>query len=110
MKEYIKAFKEYATFKGRATRREYWMFFLVNMIIAVVMGFCIGFFRLPPVLVNIYQLVILIPSIALAARRLHDIDHSGWWMLLPLYNLYLFCVPSDAGANRFGPPPAKTAA
>jgi len=48
---------------------------------------------------------LLLPSIAVAVRRMHDTDHRGWWMLVPIVNLVFSLTKSDSGANRFGPPP-----
>jgi uncharacterized membrane protein YhaH (DUF805 family) len=78
---YIKVLKEYANFNGRATRSEFWYFTLVNIFVSLifsVIGASIGF----PFLSMIYSLVVLLPSIAVATRRLHDIGKSGWWQLL----------------------------
>lgn len=69
-------FKKYAEFAGRAGRREFWMFVLANIIVGVVVGF---FGR---TLSSLYSLLVLIPSLAVGARRLHDTGRSGWWQLL----------------------------
>lgn len=123
MEWYIKVLKKYAVFEGRAQRKEYWMFTLVNIIIIVILGIIEGMFHggfnvMPNVDVNIlagiYNLAILIPSIAVAVRRLHDTDKSGWWMLLmfiPLIGmlLLLFFMIKDGQkeSNRFGPNPKE---
>ena len=83
MKWYLDVLKKYAVFSGRARRKEYWMFFLFNLIIAAVLGFIEGIVGIAPesgqsVLVAIYQLAILIPAIGVGVRRMHDTDHSGW--------------------------------
>jgi uncharacterized membrane protein YhaH (DUF805 family) len=51
------------------------------------------------------SLVTLLPSIAVAIRRVHDVDRAGWFILVPFYNLYLVLRRGDSGENRFGPPP-----
>ena len=92
MRWYLEVLKKYAVFRGRARRKEYWMFFLFNLLIAVALGFVEGLVGIAPesdesVLVTIYQLAILIPAIAVGVRRMHDTDHSGWWLLFPIVNL-----------------------
>ena len=112
MNWYLEVLKNYAKFTGRARRKEYWMFVLFNTIILIVLsiidamiGTSIG------VLSSIYMLAVLVPSIAVGVRRLHDIDKSGWWMLIaavPLLGLVLFVFlmfDSKPGPNRFGPNP-----
>ncbi|GGM07745.1 DUF805 domain-containing protein [Deinococcus aerophilus] len=119
MNEYLKVIRHhYADFSGRARRREYWMFTLFNLIITFVLGFVDGMLGLGSddlslgVLSGIYTLAVLIPGLALTARRLHDTGRSGWWQLLSLIPLVggivvlVFVVSdSDAQTNRWGPNP-----
>ena len=100
---YVEALKNYAEFKGRATRREYWMFVLINMGICIVMGVLDAMLNTKGVLYNLYSLAMLLPSIAVGARRMHDTDRSGWWLLLPIVNLVFLVQDSQPGPNRFGP-------
>ena len=114
MNWYIQALKKYAVFSGRARRKEYWMFFLFNILIAVALGFVEGILGIAAesdesILAGIYQLAILIPSIAVGVRRMHDTDHSGWWLLLPIVNLVFAVTDGTRGDNRFGPDPKATA-
>ena len=112
-------FDKYAEFNGRASRREFWYFVLANFIISFVLGVVEGLLsgtgnmaamrRDDSDVANIYSLVVLVPSLAVAARRLHDIDKSGWWMLVPLYNIYLFFQRGKEGPNRFDTPSAAPA-
>ena len=83
---------------------EYWMFVLFNMIIAFLIGFIGGALE-TLLLSNIYSLAIVIPSIAVGVRRMHDTDHSGWWIIVPFVNLYFWCIDGTSGDNRFGPDP-----
>jgi uncharacterized membrane protein YhaH (DUF805 family) len=87
MEEYLKVIKEhYADFDGRARRKEYWMFALINMIISIVLTFggrSIG----AEWIGSLYSLAVLVPGIAVAVRRLHDIGKSGWWLLIALIPL-----------------------
>ena len=99
-------FENYANFDGRARRKEYWMFFLVNIIISFALGFILGL--ISPALglaANVYSLAVLIPSIAVAIRRMHDVGKSGWYILIPIYNLILACTEGDKGPNEYGPDP-----
>ena len=110
MSWYLEVLKKYAVFSGRATRKEYWMFVLFNIIIAFVLGLIEGIAGIAPesgesVLVSIYQLAILTPTIAVGVRRMHDTDHSGWWLIFPVVNLVLAVREGQQGDNRFGRDP-----
>jgi uncharacterized membrane protein YhaH (DUF805 family) len=87
MNWYLEVLKKYAVFSGRARRKEYWMFFLFNVIILFVLGFVEGFAGSPGIVSMLYSLGVLIPSIAVSVRRLHDTDRSGWWLLIGLVPL-----------------------
>ena len=110
MNWYLEVLKKYAEFSGRARRKEYWFFFLFNMIIAMVLGFIEGVFRAGSgssqnILSGIYSLAVLIPNIAVGVRRMHDTDHSGWWLLVPIVSLIFAISEGTRGYNRFGPDP-----
>ena len=107
---YLAVLKKYAVFHGRARRKEYWMFFLFNLIIALVLGMIEGILAInsnttQSVLADFYQLAVLLPSIAVGIRRMHDVNKSGWFILVPIYNLILAIKQGDAEENRFGPDP-----
>lgn len=111
---YLACFARYARFSGRSQRREYWMFVLFNCIFASVLALADVLLRTGYVLYGMYLLAILLPSTAVAVRRLHDIDRSGWWLLVGLIpvvgNVVLLVFMATAGtpgANRFGAPEAK---
>lgn len=106
MKYYIKVLKNYAIFRGRARRSEYWYFILFHIIIAITVGL-IGAAIDAPMLYNIYTLAILIPSIAVGVRRMHDVGKSGWFLLIPIYSLILACTEGESGENAFGPDPKE---
>jgi uncharacterized membrane protein YhaH (DUF805 family) len=103
-------FENYANFSGRARRKEYWMFVLTNIIIAFFIGLIAGFLasllgsgtQIPGI---VYNLAVLIPSIAVGVRRMHDLGKSGWYLLIPIYNFILLCTEGDQGTNEFGPDP-----
>lgn len=104
MNYYIKVLQNYANFSGRARRSEYWYFVLFNFIISLVLGF-VGVAINFEFLGNIYSLAVLIPSLAVAVRRMHDVGKSGWFILIPIYNLILACTDSQPGDNEYGPNP-----
>ena len=84
MSWYLAVLKKYAEFSGRARRKEYQMFALFNFIILFVIGLVDTLAGSPGVLGMLYGLAVLIPSIAVSVRRLHDTDRSGWWFLIAL--------------------------
>ncbi len=113
MEIYIAVLRKYAVFKGRAGRREYWTFFLINIVTGFALGFVeglIGFGRTSgsSVLANTYTLAILLPGIAVGVRRMHDVGKSGWYLLVPIYNLVLAGTEGEAGDNQYGPEPGAT--
>jgi len=122
MSWYLEVLKKYAVFSGRARRKEYWMFVLFNMIIALVLAFIDGAAGLAGEtgigpLYSLYCLAVLIPAIAVGVRRLHDTNHSGWWffiLLVPFIGaivlLVFFVQDSQAGDNKYGPNPKTSAA
>ena len=104
MNYYLKVLQNYATFTGRARRSEYWYFVLFNIIIAIAFGFVCGLIRVPD-LAYLYNLAILIPSISVGVRRMHDVGKSGWFLLIPIYNLILTVTEGEKGENKYGPDP-----
>lgn len=112
MNYYIGCWKKFAEFSGRARRTEYWMFILFNFIVSLGVGLVDALLGTGGILGGLYNLAVLIPSFAVCARRLHDTDRSGWWMLIGLIPiigwiiLLVFLVTdSKPGANRFGANP-----
>ncbi|MGI4741134.1 MAG: DUF805 domain-containing protein [Janthinobacterium lividum] len=104
--DYFKeVFKKYTVFTGRARRAEYWWFTLFSMLLSYGLTL-LGFFVLDiPWLGNIYSFAVLLPSLAVAVRRLHDVGKSGWFILIPIYNLVLLVTPGMVGPNEYGPDP-----
>lgn len=109
MDNYIGVLKKYAVFEGRARRREYWMFVLFSAIISIIVSFIDMFLSLSGNkifnLSNLYSLAIIVPSIAVGVRRMHDSNHSGWWIILPIVNFVFACFDSTPGENKYGPNP-----
>ncbi|MGQ0794544.1 MAG: DUF805 domain-containing protein [Deltaproteobacteria bacterium] len=117
MNWYLAVLKKYAVFSGRASRAEYWMFFLFNLIIAFGLGIVEGIVGGPGALGMLYGLATLVPGIAVAMRRLHDTDRSGWWLLLglvPLIGAVVLIVfmaqDGKPGQNQYGANPKEAAA
>ena len=120
MNWYLDVLKKYAIFTGRSRRKEYWMFFLFNILISIALSVADMALGLAdsetgsgPISL-VYSLAVFIPSIAVGIRRLHDVDRSGWWTLVifvPLIGLilllYWFCKDGTPGDNRFGPNPKE---
>lgn len=107
MNWYVKVLKQYADFSGRARRKEYWMFILFNMLISYgILGITLGL-NLPElsILSSLYSLAVFVPSIAVLVRRMHDVGKSGWYCLIPIYNLILACTDSEHGKNKWGDNP-----
>ena len=116
MNYYTDVLKKYAVFSGRARRKEYWMFTLINIIISIaisIVGSIVGIKQLD----GLYSLILFIPSLAVTARRLHDTDRSAWWMLLffiPIFGwipLIMFLAKdSQPGSNKYGSNPKEATA
>ncbi|MET7368302.1 DUF805 domain-containing protein [Streptomyces sp. NPDC005566] len=111
MSWYLNVLKNYAGFSGRARRKEYWMFALFNVIIAgVLLGIGAAIDTQIPYI--IYILAVIIPSLAVVVRRLHDTGRSGWWFLIsfvPLVGgiilLVFMCSEGTHEANEYGANP-----
>jgi len=113
----LEVFKKYAEFCGRARRSEYWYFELFNvgvlLTLMVLDNFVIGVYNTSGseigLLSGMYIIAIIVPSLAVTVRRLHDTDHTGWWVFIniipiigPLVLLYFTVQPGQPGTNRFG--------
>ena len=133
MNWYVKVLKQYVDFSGRARRKEYWMFALINAIIVIVLqlvdgllgtgintasagGSGVSFGISLGILSGLYSLAVLLPGLAVAIRRLHDTDRSGWWVLIALVPfvggivlLVFFVLAGTAGGNKYGADPKAVA-
>lgn len=112
MNWYIEALKKYTVFIGRARRKEYWMFFLINVIISIVLSIIEAFIGISGVLSGLYSLAVLVPVIAVSVRRLHDTNRNGWWLfiaLVPIVGAIVILVfavqDSQPGENQYGSNP-----
>jgi len=106
MKWYLLVLSKYAEFNGRARRSEYWYFVLFNVIISIVLKI-IGYVSHFSFLDTIYTFGVLLPSIAVGVRRMHDVGKSGWFVLIPIYNLILACTEGQSGENEYGEDPKQ---
>jgi uncharacterized membrane protein YhaH (DUF805 family) len=109
MKWYLTALKRYAIFSGRAGRSEFWMFVLFNIIFTIAAGIMDSMMGTWGAIGGIYALVLLIPSIAVGVRRLHDIGKSGWMILISLipiigaiWLIVLWATEGQAAENQYG--------
>lgn len=104
MKYYVAVLKKYADFNGRARRSEYWYFTLFSIIISILL-LVVETSVKTTLLGNIYSIAVLVPSIAVGVRRMHDVNKSGWYLLIPIYNLILACTAGTEGPNDYGDDP-----
>lgn len=124
MRWYIKVLKQYANFEGRARRKEYWMFTLVNFLIIMALQLLLygtvgmeagmGSTSILSLLPMLYSLAVLLPTIGVSIRRLHDTGRSGWWLLISLVPLIgaivliiFFVQDSQPGTNQYGKNPKE---
>ncbi len=114
---YIDAWKNFANFQGRARRKAYWMFVLFNIIAIIALSVIEGFIGLRSegsygILSGLYSLAVILPGLAVAARRLHDTGRSAWWLLIglvplvgPIVLIVFLVQDSQPGTNQYGPNP-----
>ncbi len=125
MNYYVTCFKKYVDFNGRSARKEFWIFYLINTVVIVVLEALMGASLVSSLtggsntvspassvlygVVMLYSLAILLPSLAVGARRMHDIGKSGWWILInfvPLIGWIWFIIlaatDSNSGQNKYG--------
>ena len=112
-------FRNYVTFSGRAMRSEYWFWVLFTVLVGLateILDSTILSTQMPAAspLNSVFNLLTLLPSLAIAVRRLHDIDRGGWWILITLTIIGIFVLiywtakEGTPGPNRFGPDPFDT--
>jgi uncharacterized membrane protein YhaH (DUF805 family) len=106
MNYYFYVLRNYANFQGRASRKEYWYFVLFNFIFALIIDIIALSIKMP-MIYPVYILAILIPSIAVGVRRMHDVNKSGWYIIIPIYSLVLCCTAGTNGENEYGDDPYR---
>lgn len=111
MAAYFEAFRRYFDFHGRSGRREFWIFFLGNLLVASALRDLLGDHAWTP---RLFSTLVFIPTLAVSVRRLHDIGRSGWWMLLNLIPglgqivlLVMMLIESKPDMNVHGPVPTS---
>jgi uncharacterized membrane protein YhaH (DUF805 family) len=112
---YTDVIRKYAVFNGRAARPEFWWFVLYNLIIAAVINLVAGIVvgrSSGQVVGDLYSLAVLLPSLGVGIRRLHDTNRTGWWYLIvfiPVIGwivlIVFLAMASDPGSNNYGPNP-----
>ena len=112
LQPYINMWKNYAVFSGRSRRRDYWMAQLVNIIVSFILGILSGFADFFLILVGLYSLALIVPSLSLTWRRLHHIGKTGAWFFISfvpavggIILLVFTCMDSQPGMNAYGPNP-----
>jgi uncharacterized membrane protein YhaH (DUF805 family) len=112
----IKAFTKVGDFQGRANRAEFWWFFLAVLLSSILIAIIVSIIPALFFLHTLLAIAIIVPSISLSFRRLHDTGRSAWWLLLgfvPILNLlliYFYILPGDTGPNAYGLPPSRGSA
>ena len=120
MNWYRKCWKQYADFSGRARRKEYWIFSLINNIIIFFLYILqivmieSTLWLIFPIILFLYAMAVFLPGLAVNIRRLHDIGKSGWWYLIYLIPIIgaiwltvLMCLDSEPGENQWGENPKE---
>jgi uncharacterized membrane protein YhaH (DUF805 family) len=106
---YLEALVNFADFSGRASRSEYWWFYFFNLFIVSALAILTVAARLPELVFLVYLVAMIIPSVSVSVRRLHDTNRSGWWLLLSLIPfggfvlLFFYIIPGTPGPNNCGP-------
>lgn len=96
---------QYADFKGRTAKKNFWMYILFIIIINIIVGAIATAIHFP-LLSKIVSLALLVPNIAIGIRRMHDVGKSGWFILIPIYNIILWIGDGEPQENKWGPVPA----
>ncbi|MBO7747620.1 DUF805 domain-containing protein [Paenibacillus sp. MWE-103] len=112
MEWYLKVLQNYVGFTGRARRKEYWMFVLFNILVSIALAVVDGLLGSGRLLSGLYSLAVLLPTLAVTVRRLHDTGRSGWWyfiILIPFVGaivlLVFVCLDGEPNDNQYGPNP-----
>jgi uncharacterized membrane protein YhaH (DUF805 family) len=98
------------SFQTRARRSEFWWYYLAYVIGLVVLYTIDGIVFKQAILSGLYILALLLPTLGVGIRRMHDTGRSGWWVLLPIGNLVFWAQEGEAGSNKYGPSPKEAVA
>ena len=102
---YLGVLKKYASFAGRAGRKEYWYFCLCSVIVIFGLKLIGRLMDVGNLLYNIYSLATFLPGIAVGIRRMHDTNRGGWWVLVPIANIVFLAQKGQQGMNQYGSNP-----
>ena len=109
---YLTVIRQYVVFSGRSRRQEYWIFTLISTIISIALSVVDGIAGNPGILQGIYALAVVLPSLGVGIRRLHDTGRSAWWLLIVLIPILgwialivFYATDGEPGENRYGPNP-----
>ncbi|WP_444684402.1 DUF805 domain-containing protein [Alkalicoccus luteus] len=109
---YAHVLSRYADFRGRARRKEYWMFTLINILSMLALVIVQEAADIAPLLTGLYSIAVVVPALAVGVRRMHDTGRSGWFVLVsfvPVLGVFLFAIfaalDSEAGPNDYGSNP-----
>lgn len=115
VKAFLKMLLNYANFKDRTSRADFWWAILANLVLGFVVGLICGLLgTLGSLLSTLFSLALLVPGIALWVRRLHDVGKSGWWYLIALTGIGCIVLiiwaakEGDQGDNQYGPDPTSS--
>lgn len=109
MKYYFRAWKRYIKFHGRASLKEYWYFTIINIAISLALHFAGVYAGMKAIILGqtiadlVYLGAVLMPLICVGVRRMQDVNKTGWHLLIPVYGIYLACLPGVEADNRYGP-------
>src|SRR5882757_3269465 len=105
MKWFFEVLKKYAVFEGRSRRKEYWYFYLFYIILIGLIDITGGLLFNSHIPLYLTEVALIIPFLAVSVRRMHDVNKSGWYILIPIYNLILHCTKGTEGPNDYGVDP-----
>lgn len=116
MNNYLQVLKKYAEFKGRSSRKEYWYFQIIQLLIIIFLVYWDSRLNMLDLeagfgtLSGLYIVATLVPSLAVTVRRLHDISRSGWWFFIslvplvgPIILLVMMLMAGEPAKNEYGP-------
>ncbi len=102
---------KYVGFDGRASRSEFWYWYLFTVVVSIILSILASVASIFGILSGLASLALLLPGLSVSVRRLHDVDKSGWWLLIAfvpiagLVLLYWWCIRGTVGDNQFGADP-----
>ncbi len=103
IESYLNTLKKYFEFKGRADKKEFWIFYLINFCFLIVLT------KISETYGAIFWACVLLPHVAVFIRRMHDRNLSGWYSILPPINIFEALIKGTKGSNNYGPDPKEAA-